>query len=206
MPNWDSVVHYSLCYLKFTGCGNKITKIIIVDTYLTKYTYRYNLSAVLVLKMGTNGRYLSNRSHSRHFVVTSVYQATQQRHLAFQLFYEHTNDFTNKCEPDLFTWALTTSFVISHNSALSLCHHLSRALSILELMNENELQPIGKPIHFIFPNRRWEALNTRGEPIPEELQFTIPHFGGIRPLTSTGYWVNSLKRIDSFPGIAVHHS
>ena len=132
-------------------------------------------------------------------------QATQQRHLAFQLFYEHTNDFTNKCEPDLFIWALTTSFVISHNSALSLCHHLSRALSILELMNENELQPIGKPIHFIFPNRRWEALNTRGEPIPEELQFTIPHFGGIGPLTSTGYWVNSLKRIDSFPGIAVHN-
>ena len=50
------------------------------------------------------------------------------------------------------------------------------------------------------------VLKSRGEPIPEESQFTIPHFGGFGPLTSTGYWANSLKRINSFPGIAVHNS
>ena len=32
-----------------------------------------------------------NRSHSHQFVVMSVYQATQQRHLLCQLFHEHTN-------------------------------------------------------------------------------------------------------------------
>ena len=32
-----------------------------------------------------------NRSHSRQFVVTSVYQATQPGHLAVQLYHEHTN-------------------------------------------------------------------------------------------------------------------
>ena len=42
-----------------------------------------------------------NRSHSHQFVMTSVYQATQPCHLVFQLFHEHTNNYTNKCEWDL---------------------------------------------------------------------------------------------------------
>ena len=46
----------------------------------------------------------------------------------------------------------------------------------------------------------------RGEPIPQESQFTIPIFRGIGPLTSTSYWSNFLKRIDSFHGIVVHNS
>ena len=39
-----------------------------------------------------------NRSLSHQFVVLSVYQATQLHHLVFQLFHEHTNRHTNKCE------------------------------------------------------------------------------------------------------------
>ena len=46
----------------------------------------------------------------------------------------------------------------------------------------------------------------RGEPIPQESRFTIPIFWGIRPLTSTRFWSNSFKRINSFHGIAVHNS
>ena len=49
-------------------------------------------------------------------------------------------------------------------------------------------------------------VNKEREPIPEGLQFTIPNFAGIRPLTGSGDWANSLKIIDSFPRIAVHNS
>ena len=42
-----------------------------------------------------------NRSHSCRFVVTSVYQATQPRHLAVQLYQENTSKCTNKREGDL---------------------------------------------------------------------------------------------------------
>ena len=41
-----------------------------------------------------------NGSHSRQFVATSVYQATQARHLVVQLYHEHTNKCTNKHEGD----------------------------------------------------------------------------------------------------------
>ena len=41
-----------------------------------------------------------NGSHSRQFVAMSVYQATQARHLAVQLYHEHTNKPTNKREED----------------------------------------------------------------------------------------------------------
>ena len=40
-------------------------------------------------------------SHSRQFVAPSVYQATHARHLAVQLYHEHTNRHTNKREGDL---------------------------------------------------------------------------------------------------------
>ena len=40
----------------------------------------------------------ANGSHSRQFVVLSVYQATQLRHLVFQLFHEYTNKHTNNSE------------------------------------------------------------------------------------------------------------
>ena len=41
-----------------------------------------------------------NGFDSRQFVATSVYQATQARHLAVQLYHEHTNKSTNKREED----------------------------------------------------------------------------------------------------------
>ena len=41
-----------------------------------------------------------NGSHSRQFVATYVYQAIQARHLAVQLYHEHTNKHTNKREGD----------------------------------------------------------------------------------------------------------
>ena len=41
-----------------------------------------------------------NRSHSRQFVAPSVYRATLAPHLAVQLYHDHTNRHTNKCEGD----------------------------------------------------------------------------------------------------------
>ena len=48
----------------------------------------------------TDSVIVPNRSQSRQFVATYVYQATLPRHLAFQLFHEHTNKHTNKREGD----------------------------------------------------------------------------------------------------------
>ena len=53
------------------------------------------LVPVVLLGVLFQKRHFSNRSDSRQFVVPSVYQATPLRHLAFQLFQEHTNRHTN---------------------------------------------------------------------------------------------------------------
>ena len=46
----------------------------------------------------------------------------------------------------------------------------------------------GRRANTMHAQRRTEEEDeTRGEPIPQELQFTIPIIGGIRPLTSTSY-------------------
>ena len=66
-------------------------------------------SSIMVARRGAFAAVVTNetlnRSHSRQFVATSVYQATLPRHLAFQLFHEHTNKHTNKREGDsLLKW------------------------------------------------------------------------------------------------------
>ena len=43
-----------------------------------------------------------NRSLSRQFIAPSVYQTTHARHLAVQLYHEHTNRHTIKHKGDLF--------------------------------------------------------------------------------------------------------
>ena len=52
------------------------------------------------------GAFQFNGSHSCQFVATSVYQATQPRHLGVQLYHEHTNKHTNKREGDSFKWQM----------------------------------------------------------------------------------------------------
>ena len=46
-------------------------------------------SMTLAMVLLGEHHFLFNRSHSHQFVVMSVYQATQQRHLVGQLFHEH---------------------------------------------------------------------------------------------------------------------
>ena len=59
-----------------------------------------NWSLTITNKLQSRHTACFNRSHSRQFVATSVYQATLPRHLAFQLFHEHMNKHTNKREGD----------------------------------------------------------------------------------------------------------
>ena len=82
--------------VRYTGHGHKMP---FQQTFLITEQGRYSIQTKAYPKESEE----FNRSLSRQFVVpsASVYQATQLRHLAFQLFNEHTNKHTNQRELDL---------------------------------------------------------------------------------------------------------